>query len=263
MERHRAFALSPKTESTAHWVKSEIGASESYPDLVPISSDLERRSTRSDFLGSVLDAAHSFDELQRIEGLLGHPEGLYGTKNWSTAYFRPERPSRFSFTQNFLLLSLFSFVAAKGEPGIEEKLRDFRRLLESVSIKGAVIYLHSSDVGSNTEIRLDVFLDDRYEEDLSFDRLGVRKVEAKIVDFLTPLAHNVGARRVPPKPFAGWLGIAVSELRNLLVLPDPIDGNPYHALLSRDGYRNKYLAETLAYRLCYHAHKIGLIPPGV
>lgn len=109
---------------------------------------------------------------------------------------------------------------------------------------------------SDGKIRIDVFLDTRYQNDLSFDRLGIKKPTDEVVRFLTPKCNKHAS--IVMKPFFGWAAIKVSELKRLEVKPTPDDANdnPYHADLLRNDYRSRELAETLAFRLAYQVHDL-------
>jgi hypothetical protein len=101
--------------------------------------------------------------------------------------------------------------------------------------------------------KISLFYENRPNEDMSFDRLGIRPPDfAETREFLTPLAKTEGDNRSPPRPFFGWLGILVKEIQSLKVCPDPITEppeNPFHAKLPLEPFRQKVHADNLAYRL--------------
>jgi hypothetical protein len=114
-------------------------------------------------------------------------------------------------------------------------------------------------------VKFSIFLETRRDEEgLSFDRLGIRERDFQpIVAFLTPMALSEAVSRKPSRPFTGWIGIRVKNIRDLRVRPDPIDvdpKNPYHALLPLDQFREKVHADNLAFRLASEAED-DLIAP--
>lgn len=129
---------------------------------------------------------------------------------------------------------------------------------------GKKLYSESGERGHFRVFRISIFLDDRYDKDLSFDRLGVRRVFADVISFLSPIGLEHGLKLVPKRDFRGWATIKMVDLKNLVVKPSSppsAGGNPYHADLIRDGYRDKGTAETLAWRLSVHASKMALTEP--
>lgn len=104
---------------------------------------------------------------------------------------------------------------------------------------------------------LDIFFDTRLDDNLSFDRLGEGSPVKAVRKYLTPLADAEAALMRPPRPFSGWAPISMKQLTFITVIPDPREDpyNPYHAELSRDLYRAKAQAETLAFRLAVIAGK--------
>lgn len=115
------------------------------------------------------------------------------------------------------------------------------------------------------QFRMTVFLDTRYDEDLSLDRMGMKTVDPEVTVFLTPQCHAHG--KTQSKRFAGWAAIRKKVLTGLDVRPNAQletadhPANPYHADLSRNGYRDRRQAETLAFRLVLHAQDLGLVAP--
>jgi hypothetical protein len=109
--------------------------------------------------------------------------------------------------------------------------------------------------------RLDVFWEDRLNEDLSLDRLGLKEPNPSVLRHLDPICLAHAQRK--KKPFLGWAGLRAADIAKLPVRPseDPVykDQNPYHADLVLDDFRSKALMETLAFRLVHHAQRIGLI----
>ena len=99
--------------------------------------------------------------------------------------------------------------------------------------------------------KLTVFMEKRPEDDLSFDRLGETGVDKRVTRFLTPLGADHGQTLAPPKEFSGWAAIPMARLDFATVRPSPTDKpyNPFHADLSRERYRERDRAETLAFRL--------------
>jgi hypothetical protein len=115
-------------------------------------------------------------------------------------------------------------------------------------------------------VKLNVFLDERPDQDgLSFDRLGVRPRDfMEVVQVLTPIAKAEAASRKPPRPFPGWLGIRVNDIKDLCLKPDPITDdpkNPFHAILPLNCYRDAIHANNLAHRLALAAEDGSLVPP--
>jgi len=101
--------------------------------------------------------------------------------------------------------------------------------------------------------KMDIFYDTRLENELSFDRLGLKTVDK----FLTTQCHQHG--NMQNKTFVGWATIKVSDLKKLTIQPTPTEENPYHADLSREGFRDPLSAELLAYRLAHHASLLELV----
>lgn len=104
-----------------------------------------------------------------------------------------------------------------------------------------------------------IFYDTRFQNDLSFDRLGLNTIDEKVVKFLTSQCHEHGKQQ--NKKFKGWAPIKVSDLKKIKVsdpnlpnlnqleiqpTPTTEPDNPYHADLSRDGFRENFSAERLA-----------------
>lgn len=107
--------------------------------------------------------------------------------------------------------------------------------------------------------KMDIFYDTRLANDLSFDRLGLKTVDKDVVKFLTQQCHQHGS--LQNKTFVGWAAIKVSDSKKLTIQPTPTEENPYHADLSREGYRDPLSAELLAYRLAHHASVLELVLP--
>ena len=109
---------------------------------------------------------------------------------------------------------------------------------------------------SSNHIRMEVFFDNRIENDLSLDRLGVGEAFKKILKKLIPLCEQ--HQSVISKEFKGWAQLKKEQLKQHQVIPTPIYEpeelkNIYHADLVREKYRDKELAETLAFALAYIA----------
>lgn len=101
-----------------------------------------------------------------------------------------------------------------------------------------------------TKYKLNVFLDDRLADDLSFDRLGVRAADSEVVEFLTALGDEIG--RKMNKQFRGWAQIKVEDLGKLEFKKTDAEGEekPFHGELSREDFRNENAARALAFQLC-------------
>jgi hypothetical protein len=111
--------------------------------------------------------------------------------------------------------------------------------------------------------KITVFMDSRRDKDLSFDRLGERGVDKSVTRFLTPLGADQGRTLAPPKEFSGWAAIPMAKLDFATVRPTPTDEpyNPFHADLSREGFRERAHAEMLAFRLAILAGRT-IVAPG-
>ena len=119
--------------------------------------------------------------------------------------------------------------------------------------------------------RPDHFYDNRLEEDLSFDRLGMSgNPQAIVLSFLNALAHAEAENR--GKDHAGWGWVLRKNLRDsdravLKVRPSPIiddpdsPDNPYHADLLRENHRTKQQANYLALQLAHLFNKNGELEP--
>jgi hypothetical protein len=110
--------------------------------------------------------------------------------------------------------------------------------------------------------KITVFMDSRLNEDLSFDRLGERGVDKSVTKFLTPLGVDQGQTLAPPQEFSGWAAIPMAKLNFVTLRPTPTDEphNPFHADLSREDFRGRSQAETLAFRLAILAGKAIVAP---
>lgn len=138
-----------------------------------------------------------------------------------------------------------------------------KRVVSTKEIIGRRAFLADLFEGGNMGniFKIDIFLDDAPEEDLSFDRLGLKVPAADVVSFLTPICRNHGATLNPARDFRGWAAISVARLKKLKVVPMVEVENKFHAHLVRDDYRDADKAETLAFRLAYEASRIGLVLP--
>jgi hypothetical protein len=113
----------------------------------------------------------------------------------------------------------------------------------------------------------EIFYDTRLENDLSFDRLGLKKVDKDVVRFLTQQCHQHGDMQ--NKKFVGWAAIKVSDIKKIKVSQlekleiqaTPSQENPYHADLPREGFRELVSAERLACQLAYYASVLELVLP--
>jgi hypothetical protein len=112
--------------------------------------------------------------------------------------------------------------------------------------------------GKPEKYRIDVFMDDRLETDLSVDRLGVRKPDPDRMVELDALGTALGAKQ--EKQFRGWAQLPVKDL-GLTVRRTDAEGeaNPYHAEISRDEHRTDQTARSLAFRLCLVASEFEFI----
>ncbi|TGN99658.1 hypothetical protein PN36_35270 [Candidatus Thiomargarita nelsonii] len=61
----------------------------------------------------------------------------------------------------------------------------------------------------------EIFYDTRLENDLSFDRLGLKKVDKDVVRFLTQQCYQHGDMQ--NKKFVGWATIKVSDIKKIKV----------------------------------------------
>lgn len=111
--------------------------------------------------------------------------------------------------------------------------------------------LEFEPIGSvqRAKYRLDDFLDNRLQQDLSVDRLGENQPHRPTVRFLTRLADGAAAER--KKTFHGWASIRVKDLKKLSVRPSPVEApadkaNPYHAGIDRTQVRESLIAYHVA-----------------
>jgi hypothetical protein len=105
--------------------------------------------------------------------------------------------------------------------------------------------------------KMELFYDKRFENNLSFDRIGLKTVDKEVVKFLTPQCHEHG--KMQNKKFVGWAAIRVSDLKKLEIQATASSENPYHADLMREDFRDAVSAELLAYRLAHHASALELV----
>ncbi|MBX4884104.1 hypothetical protein HJA90_10985 [Rhizobium bangladeshense] len=88
-----------------------------------------------------------------------------------------------------------------------------------------------------------LFLDTRYDEDLSLDRLGDGQAHRAVVTRLTPSCDEEATKQ--RSYFRGWFATQRKNVKFENVLPDVLtterDGidNPFHALLDRSAAREK------------------------
>ncbi|WP_416898915.1 MAG: hypothetical protein ACMVY4_04070 [Minwuia sp.] len=94
------------------------------------------------------------------------------------------------------------------------------------------------------------------DQNLSVDRLGVRKPDCKVLEYLDPICKDHEARlnaglEGKARTFHGWAQINVSELRRNSIeiqsSPDEENNNPYHADIVR-GIEKRF-AQWLAFIL--------------
>lgn len=121
--------------------------------------------------------------------------------------------------------------------------------------------------GMGPIFRPDHFDDNRLEEDLSFDRLGMQgNPHPKVLRLLIALAQSEAENQ--NKDHAGWGWVLRKNLRDsdrtvLEVRPSPIindpdsPDNPYHADLSRENHRTEQQAKYLALHLAHLFNKNG------
>ena len=110
-----------------------------------------------------------------------------------------------------------------------------------------------------------LFLDDRLEDDISVDRLGIKAPEIKHHEEITALGNAHGRRRQPPRTFRGWAQIKVSDLSMFKyavnATPAHEEENKYHAEVSRDGHRTIETARSMAFLLASYASRMPLLEP--
>ena len=120
-------------------------------------------------------------------------------------------------------------------------------------------------VSSMSDVPANVFLDTRYEEDLSVDRLGTGNVTKAIVKELTRLADE--AATLQKTNFLGWIANHRKNIKQTEVRPDPltiaIDGieNPYHGLIDRSGVREKVAAHHFSRSLLFMFQEGQIVHP--
>jgi len=97
--------------------------------------------------------------------------------------------------------------------------------------------------------KVDIFLDDRFGKNLSVDRLGVRRAEPDVIEFLLPLCDKSAEKR--SSKFEGWAQIEVGQITKLGVhATEAVDEeNPYHAEISRSNHQTVSAMRSLAFEL--------------
>jgi len=138
-------------------------------------------------------------------------------------------------------------------PEVDEKELIGRRLLDRVGKERAT----SEDGRPLYDV--DDFYDTRLVHDLSADRLGNPNATPDTLREVTKLADQEATRPESNRVFIGWATIRVRNLQfrgwTARVIASPTlreDGtveNPWHADISRDGFREKAQAYTLALTL--------------
>ena len=104
------------------------------------------------------------------------------------------------------------------------------------------------------QYRVNVFQDDRIGTGLSFDRLGVRRVEKDVLSFLCPLCDEMAKKKATG--FVGWVQIHVQDIKNMIKSTDAVNEvNPYHAEVDRSEYKTLPALRALAFQLCVYASK--------
>lgn len=124
----------------------------------------------------------------------------------------------------------------------------------------------SSDASiSIAEVEIGDFFDSRTEKDLSFDRLGPGAAIKKVKKDITDIVDDDLLKEGRPERFVGWCALHSNKWKfkylNREFYPDPTfndDGsarNYVHTQLSRDGYREKGKAYSLAISLFHQINK--------
>lgn len=101
-----------------------------------------------------------------------------------------------------------------------------------------------------------VFLDDRTEDNLSVDRLGIRPPDKEAaLAYLKPLGQQMGEKR--KKAFSGWAQISARDVMKIGIKKTDAEGedNIYHAEISRKDHVGEQAQISLAFRLKVFAEK--------
>lgn len=117
-------------------------------------------------------------------------------------------------------------------------------VLKPSEVIGRRLFDKSSDAPIEMQsLSANLFLDTRYDEDLSLDRLGDGQPLRVVVARLTPACDDEASKQ--RKHFRGWLATQRKHVKFENVRPDVLtierDGidNPFHALLDRSAAREK------------------------
>ncbi|NSZ75654.1 hypothetical protein [Agrobacterium tumefaciens] len=123
-----------------------------------------------------------------------------------------------------------------------------------------------TSVSSLDQVPTNVFLDTRYEDDLSVDRLGNGSATKSVVSKVTELADHAATQQ--STIFLGWIAAHKKHLKHVVIKPDPLttklDGieNPHHALIDRSSSREKALAFHFSRSLLFCFKENGeIVPP--
>lgn len=113
------------------------------------------------------------------------------------------------------------------------------------------------------ELKYNIFLDTRYEDDLSVDRLGDGQPHRPTVTFLTGLCDAAAASQ--KQEFLGWVATQRKHVKFEEINPDALTieehgiANPYHALIDRSRAREKGQAFHLSRSLLMSFQENGLM----
>jgi len=105
----------------------------------------------------------------------------------------------------------------------------------------------NGDAGSaKKRVRIDHFLDDRLDDGVSVDRLGLNNPVKTVRRVLTPISIRA-AEAQNKGPFRGWVAIANKDIDSwpFHVVSDPVvdgveDCNPHHALIDRAQFVDRF-----------------------
>ncbi len=124
-------------------------------------------------------------------------------------------------------------------------------------------------------LEVDDFLETRRDADLSVDRLGNPNPNRTTLRTLTEIADKQASDRQPARTFDGWATIRARDLRFpgwvARIMATPSDENPFHADVSRDGFREKAQSYALAISMqqiltlkgdCEHARRASSLRRG-
>ncbi len=106
---------------------------------------------------------------------------------------------------------------------------------------------------------INVFLDTRENTGLSVDRLGMKKVDHSVLNYLNPLCHKSAIKS--SSNFVGWAQIYVRQIESIGIQATQAvnENNPYHAEIIRSEFKTPKSLKALAFQLCVYASENDFI----